>query len=89
MEDPGFDEAQRMLAEYKSNLRTIEIRLAEEKASTEAWQAAQASLHLICGEVLNRYTLQQYAELSCNSIVNDPTTGQKKEPPTLKRLRTC
>jgi multidrug resistance efflux pump len=69
LEDPGFDEAQRMLAEYKSNLRTIEIRLADEQASTEAWQAAQDHYTRLWGSS-QQLSSAQYAE-ELQLIVND------------------
>lgn len=39
--DPGYGEAQRMLAEYKSNLSTIRIRLSEEEESQAFWRLGQ------------------------------------------------
>jgi hypothetical protein len=69
LEDPGFDEAQRMLVEYKSNLRTIEIRLADEQASTEAWQAAQDHYTRLWGSS-QQLSSAQYAE-ELQLIVND------------------
>jgi hypothetical protein len=67
-EDPGYDEAQRMLAEYNSNLSTIQIRLAEEKASTEAWQAAQQR-HTDLWGISQQITQQRYAA-ELQSIAN-------------------
>lgn len=68
-EDPGYGEAQRMLAEYNSNLSTIKIRLAEEQESTEAWRAAQERSVRLWGNS-QQLTPGQYA-MELQLIVND------------------
>lgn len=69
VDDAGYDEAQRMLAEYQNNLGLIQEQQIREARSQEAFAAAQSKNTRLGSRVNNLDTATYASELQ--SIVND------------------